>query len=83
MAYCEYCQTEDNDGMIDDAINEKDLFQYDFNFMGEDISFACGVEMGELNFVNFDFNSFLKVRINYCPMCGRKLDHWTTFQLRK
>lgn len=75
IGYCEYCQTETPCGEITDFAGAKDLLQYDFNFLGEDLSMYVNVFEGRLDFVNYDFNPFASVRINYCPMCGRKLEH--------
>lgn len=73
---CPYCETEDPTGWICETEPEKDLFVQEFDFMGEHLSWGCGIEQGKLHFYNFDYNGFLEVEINYCPMCGRKLGHW-------
>ena len=80
--YCKYCQAELPCGEITDAAGgAKDLLQYDFNFMGEDLSMYVSVDEGKLIFVNYDYNPFASVRIEYCPMCGRKLEHWDDFEV--
>ena len=74
--FCEYCQTEDSNGYICDTVPSTDLIHHEFKFMGEALSMDVSVELGKLVFTNFDYNQFLERKINYCPMCGRKLDHW-------
>ena len=74
--YCEYCMTETPCGHIVDTVGHKDLIHYPFKFMDEDLSVNACIQTGELIFSNFDDNAFLSVKINYCPMCGRKLEHW-------
>lgn len=74
--YCPYCSVEDSNGIISDIEGEKDLFEYKFVFLGEDLAIYGTIDQGRLKFFNFDFNPFYEMDINYCPMCGRKLDHW-------
>lgn len=74
--FCEFCQTETPCGHITDAQGERDLFGYEFDFLGEKLKIGAGITLDELEFFNFDYNRFAAIRINYCPMCGRKLEHW-------
>ena len=76
MDYCRYCQVEDTDGRLCESEGCLDLIHYDFRFMGEELSMDVSIEQGKLVFTNFDYNRFLEQEINYCPMCGRKLEHW-------
>ena len=73
---CCYCQVEDSYGQICESEGCRDLIHYDFSFMGEDLFVDVSIEQGKLVFTNYDYNRFLEQEINYCPMCGRKLDHW-------
>ena len=74
--YCEYCQVELPCGHVTESTSEKDLLEYTSTLMGDAYVLYLSILDGELTLINHDYNPFASVKINYCPMCGRKLEHW-------
>lgn len=68
---CNYCSWFEND--------EEPVFltRYNFGFFHRNASVSATIEEGNLVIsgdVDGDFQELAKTKVNYCPMCGRKLD---------
>jgi hypothetical protein len=78
--YCEYCHFKDFTGMED--YGEKPVLQCESTLLGRDITLAVHIEHGEMCLYLNAFNNIIvdppdigTKSINYCPMCGEKLNH--------
>lgn len=74
MIMCEYCNVEDQEYLVDEEIKNT-IMGIDF-----DVNFAAYVSNATLYVVtgggtmDADYDYLVKKKINYCPMCGRKLN---------
>lgn len=74
--FCKFCQSYDD--VVDQIqeISEENLTDYEFDFFGGRFQVCNYIHRGELVFESA-YNDFAeeidKIKINFCPMCGRSL----------
>lgn len=78
---CEYCQSvlEYCGGEIDDSEGDKNLFEWNVQVFGAEIKTDFRVIDGEIVAFVWTGSSLesewgASAKMNYCPMCGRKLE---------
>lgn len=71
MAKCKYCLTYENGDWYP---NRKNLVNYRVATIGREQAWlTCGVYSDTFSWSIDEFGIGQDIKINYCPMCGRKL----------